>query len=326
MIYLIEWRKLIFTLIITFAIITIPSAENSQVNNNRQKENKKRVVIYPGETAKSVANKLFENNIIRDRETFLFWARVLDCDKKLKPGRYYFAINTKILKVLKTLTTGGENKTLVIIPEGYTIKDIARLLHNEGICAEEDFAQACHNKTLLCSLNIKASSAEGYLFPDSYDFIIPSEPQDIISIMVNRFWQVYQELHSHRPIDTVLIIASLVEKEAKLDVERPIIASVFYNRLKNKMRLQSCATVQYVLPVRKEQLSIEDTKINSPYNTYLHLGLPPTPICSPGKASLIAAIRPANTKYLYFAVDTNGRHFFSKTFSEHQKFLRTKKK
>jgi UPF0755 protein len=115
-----------------------------------------------------------------------------------------------------------------------------------------------------------------------------------------------------------------VEKEAKIDDERSIIASVFYNRLKYRMPLQSCATVQYILPIHKEVLSVEDTKIESPYNTYLHPGLPPTPICSPGKASLIAAIKPTQTKYLYFALDKNGSHYFSKNFSEHQEFLRKK--
>ncbi len=316
-----------FVLILFAIYLTILTCEiKTKTDKYYSKEHRIRIIIYPGETAKSVADKLYENNIIRDRQTFLFWAKILGCDKKIKSGRYYFLPNTKIIKALKILTTGGESRVLVIIPEGYTIKEIARLLFNEGICAENDFIHECSNKSLLNSLNIRASSAEGYLFPDSYDFIIPSDPKNIISIMVNRFWQVYQEIHNNKSLDTVLIIASLVEKEAKLDSERPIIASIFYNRLKNKMPLQSCATVQYVLPMHKEQLSIEDTKINSPYNTYIHLGLPPTPICNPGKASLIAAIKPAKTDYLYFAVNANGAHFFSKTFSEHQKFLRRRKK
>lgn len=317
-----------YSILILFAIsLTIITCETkAKANKHYSKEDRIRIIIYPGETAKSVADKLYGNNIICDRQTFVFWAKILGYDKKIKSGRYYFLPNTKIISALRILTTGGENRALVVIPEGYTIKEIARLLYNEGICTEDDFIQECQNKNLLNSLNIKASSAEGYLFPDSYDFIIPSDPRDIISIMVKRFWQVYQEIRSNKSLDTVLIIASLVEKEAKLDAERPIIASVFYNRLKNKMPLQSCATVQYVLPVHKEQLSIEDTKINSPYNTYLHLGLPPTPICNPGKASLIAAIKPAKTEYLYFAVNNNGAHFFSKTFSEHQKFLRRRKK
>jgi UPF0755 protein len=119
-------------------------------------------------------------------------------------------------------------------------------------------------------------------------------------------------------------IASIIEKEAKLANERPIIASVFYNRMKYNMSLQSCATIEYILPNHKEQLSIEDTKISSPYNTYLHQGLPPTPICNPGKASLLAAINPAKTKYLYFAIDNGDAHHFSKSFAEHQQFLRSK--
>jgi UPF0755 protein len=145
--------------------------------------------------------------------------------------------------------------------------------------------------------------------------------------MVKRFWQIYNEIvksKNQKSIDTIVTIASLVEKEAKLENERPIIASVFYNRLRYKMLLQSCATVEYVLSNHKEQLSIEDTKIQSPYNTYLHRGLPPTPICNPGRASLVAATQPVQTKYLYFAVDNNSSHHFSKSFTEHQNFLRNK--
>jgi UPF0755 protein len=148
--------------------------------------------------------------------------------------------------------------------------------------------------------------------------------------MVKQFWQVYQNIQNsktknEKSIDSIVTIASIIEKEAKLENERPIIASVFYNRMQYNMPLQSCATVEYILSNHKEQLSIEDTKTPSLYNTYLHRGLPPTPICSPGKASLLAAINPAKTKYLYFAIDKNDSHHFSTSFAAHQQFLKEKK-
>jgi UPF0755 protein len=297
-----------------------------------------KIIIYGHETASDIAKKLHDSGIIHNTTPFLFWARILGYDKKIKAGRYNFQESSNLFIVLKTLSQGGVNKTLVTIPEGYNIQEIARLLESEGICSAKSFIKACSDKTLLTSLNINNAIAEGYLFPDSYDFSISANPNEIIERMVKRFWQVFNEIQNSKvtqsvilsraknlnSIDSIVTIASLVEKEAKLDNERPIIASVFYNRLKYNMLLQSCATVEYVLNSHKEQLSVEDTKIASPYNTYLHRGLPPTPICNPGQASLIAAINPAQTKYLYFAVDSNDSHHFSKSFSEHQAFLKSK--
>lgn len=320
-------RNALILLVLSIAILLLwqPSAGSSVKSNSKTAT---RVIIYPNESATEVAMKLADNGIIKNPQTFLFWSKILGYDKKIKSGRYYFSSKSKTLDVLKTLERGGENKALIVIPEGYSMKEIARLLENEGICSEKDFLNACSDKTLISSLNINSSLAEGYLFPDSYDFTIATPPAEVIQRMIKRFWQVYNEIQrskSQKALDTIICIASLVEKEAKLENERPIIASVFYNRLKYNMPLQSCATVQYILPNHKGLLSAEDTKIPSPYNTYLHRGLPPTPICNPGRAALVAAVYPAQTKYLYFAVDNNYSHHFSRSFTEHQNFLRRKK-
>ncbi|MCS7258251.1 MAG: endolytic transglycosylase MltG [candidate division WOR-3 bacterium] len=286
------------------------------------------ITIYPHEKATTVAQKLFDAGIIRNPNVFIIWARILGYDKKIKPGRYKFTPNEKLLKLLKTLSIGGEQKIFITIPEGYTIKQIGELLDKEGICSKDEFYKACHNQDLINSLNIKAQSLEGYLFPDSYDFLFNSSPEEIIKRMVKRFFEIISKISDIKNpywLDSIVRIASLVEKEAKLDEERPIIASVFYNRLRRKMPLQSCATIQYILEHPKNVLTLEDTKLPSPYNTYLNLGLPPTAICNPGQASLQAAIFPQKTNYLYFAVSKDGRHYFSKTFAEHEKFLRTKR-
>lgn len=331
----IKQRNKLITLQVLLSILVVVYCNSHTYKN----EKKQMIIINSHETAATIASKLHENSIIKSQKAFLFWARIFGYDRKIKSGRYHFAINSNVFDVLKTLNRGGEDKVLVTIPEGYRIKEIAKLLSSEGICSEKEFLKACADITLLRSLNIDYPLAEGYLFPDSYDFMIPSEPKDIIEKMVKRFWQVFEEIQKSKvtqgvilssaknpsSIDTIVTIASLIEKEAKLPNERSIIASVFYNRLKYNMPLQSCATVEYVLPNHKEQLSVEDTKTQSPYNTYLHRGLPPTPICSPGKASLIAAINPTKTKYLYFAIDKDDAHHFSKTFTEHQQFLKEKK-
>lgn len=317
--------KLIF-LIILISVFSFLRCGNQIKTNTENKV----VIINHNETAVSVALKLKDSGIIHDTKTFIFWTRIFGYDKRIKSGRYHFSSEANIFNIIKTLNRGGEDKVLITIPEGYRIKEIAKVLSSEGICSEKEFIKACADVTLLRSLNIDNPIAEGYLFPDSYDFPIPSEAKEIVERMIQRFWQVYNESQkskneSQKYIDLIVTIASIIEKEAKLANERPIIASVFYNRLKNNMLLQSCATVEYILPNHKEQLSVEDTKTPSPYNTYLHRGLPPTPICSPGKASLLAAINPAKTKYLYFAINNGDAHHFSKSFAEHQQFLRDKK-
>lgn len=320
-------KKLIKSAINIFLLVIFAIGCNQPLNKNNQSSQV--IIIYPNENLASIAQKLATNKIISDPKIFLFWAKVLKYDRKIKAGRYRFLTNQRTLKVLKELSRGQESKLLITIPEGYNIKDIAKLLAQQGICAEQSFLNACHDKKLLDSLNINNSTVEGYLYPDTYDFMFGAEPKEIICRMVKRFWQIFTELSINRIenkkyIDSIVTLASIIEKEAKIDSERPIIASVFYNRLKAKMPLQSCATVQYILPHRKENLSIEDTKIDSPYNTYIYLGLPPSPICNPGKASILAAIKPAKTQYRFFAVDENGHHRFSKTFSEHQQFVKAK--
>jgi UPF0755 protein len=317
--------KLILIILLVSVFFSIRCGNQVQTNTE-----KKVIIINHSETAVTVATKLKENGIIHNTKTFLFWTRVLGYDKKIKSGRYHFSKDANIFNIIKNLNHGGEDKVLVTIPEGYRIKEIAKVLSSEGVCSEKEFLKACADATLLHSLNIDNSVAEGFLFPDSYDFSIPSEAKEIVERMVKRFWQVFEEIQnsktkSQKYIDSIVTIASIIEKEAKLANERPIIASVFYNRMKYNMPLQSCATVEYILPNHKEQLSVEDTKTPSPYNTYLHRGLPPTPICNPGKASLLAAINPAKTRYLYFAVDNGDAHHFSKSFAEHQQFLRDKK-
>jgi UPF0755 protein len=297
--------------------------------NHLSSKELRKVVILPGENAYRIAIKLRDAGIINNPNTFILFSRLLGYDKKFKAGNYKFCPDERYLKIFRTLSENSERRVLITIPEGYTIKQIGELLEREGICSKDKFYTATKDIEFIRSLKVPQNYLEGYLFPDSYDFLFSSDPKEIISQMVNRFWEIISELTPVKNlarIDTVVKIASLIEKEAKLSDERPIIASVFYNRLKRKMPLQSCATIQYILPVSKEILSIEETKIPSPYNTYRYSGLPPTPICNPGKESLRAALYPRKTDYLYFAVDKNGAHHFSKTFKEHEEFIARRRK
>lgn len=287
------------------------------------------VLIKSGLSTRNIADTLYRYGVIDNPQKFRILARVCGFDKRLRQGRYEFIRNTEEFFVLWKMTRRGRVGVRVTIPEGFTMQKIAEVLEAQGVCPATDFLRACQDRILLDSLGISLNSAEGYLFPDTYEFEIGADPSAVIERMVRRFRAVYEELviseqaddSTKFPIDVTpatVILASIVEREAVQPQEAPIIAGIFRNRLARGMPLQSCATVEYVLPVHKERLTLEDTRIDSPYNTYLHPGLPPGPICNPGRTALAAALRPESTEYLYFLSRGDGTHIFSKTWHEHE--------
>ncbi|MEO0092992.1 MAG: endolytic transglycosylase MltG [candidate division WOR-3 bacterium] len=286
-------------------------------------------ILYKNEPVRITAFRLKEAGIIDNPIRFILFAKLFGYERKLKSGKYNLATDLDELLTLKILTKGGKSKTLITIPEGKTLKQIAEILEQQGICSKPDLLRQAANESFLFNFGIKAKSAEGYLFPDTYEFEIQSEPEQVLTRMIKRFFSVYNSLLAPKTnlsvalsLHEIVTLASIVEAEAKLDDERPIIASVFLNRLKRKLPLQSCATVEYILKERKPRLSVADLKIESPYNTYLNPGLPPGPICNPGKNSLQAVLAPAKTDYLFFVSRGDGSHQFSKTSQEHQLAIR----
>jgi UPF0755 protein len=216
----------------------------------------------------------------------------------------------KILKILKK--TKKNNMIKLTIPEGNNIKQTADIISKIINIDKKKFIEIANNKKL-----------EGYLMPETYFINSKTNEEQIIEIMYNEFNKkitpdIKRKIKKmNTTLNNIIIIASIIEKEAVLDEERQIIASVFYNRLKNKMKLQSCSTVLYAIGSVKNKLSIEDTKFNSPYNTYIHSGLPPGPISNPGMKSINAAINPSNTDYLFFVSIDNNSHMFAKKYSDH---------
>ncbi|NLJ78309.1 MAG: endolytic transglycosylase MltG [Tissierellia bacterium] len=289
--------------------------------------------IPEGASSKRIANILKERGLIRNELIFQIVVRMNDMSANLKAGLYSMDTGMDIDDIIQVLSEGGKNKNVskVTIPEGYEIRQIADELSEMGMIDREKFLELTSNKEyfeddypFLKQLDA-GSGLEGYLFPSTYEFYADSTEDDIIRRMLDQFQQVYEE-NIEEYMDTVdlslnevMTLASIIEREAKRDDERELISSVFYNRLKQGMLLQSCATVQYALEERKEELSDKDTRIESEYNTYINKGLPPAPIASPGKGSMIAAIRPADGDYLYFRTkeDGTGAHVFSRTYSEH---------
>ncbi|MEO0021813.1 MAG: endolytic transglycosylase MltG [candidate division WOR-3 bacterium] len=287
---------------------------------------KREVVIKPGMSILEIATALKEKGIISSALIFQLIARLDRYDQRIQPGRYRFIPNSDPKLVLKMLARETPAFLFVTIPEGATTRQIAKILAENGICPADSFLTACADTALLRSLDIPLATAEGWLFPETYEFQTGSDPRHLVRRLVHQFRATYESLRRESRTalsePQVVILASIVEKEARVPEEFPVIAGVFLNRLRRHIPLQSCATVQFILPQPKERLSNEDLKIDSPYNTYLHPGLPPGPICNPGKQALRAVLHPAEHNYLFFVARGDGTHIFSRTPQEHEAALR----
>ncbi|MDD3726675.1 MAG: endolytic transglycosylase MltG, partial [Candidatus Ratteibacteria bacterium] len=274
----------------------------------------KLVEIPEGANAVDVAKLLQEKGIIKNDDWFLYLTKRYNVQEKLQAGIYEFSGRTPLKEVIKKLSHGDVILVRVTVPEGSTVKDIADILEKKELVSKEEFIEYA----------LETKKLEGMLFPDTYLFPHKTSVEAIASTMYKRFRQVFEEVYGEPVTDTnfqkvkeIVTVASIVEKEAGYDSERRIIAGIIYKRLKKNMPIQSCATVIYATGKQKSRLSTSDLKVRSPYNTYIHRGLPPGPICNPGLSSLKAAINPAKTDYLYFVSMGDGRNYFSKTYTEH---------
>jgi UPF0755 protein len=288
------------------------------------------VVIAKNATATQIADVLEHRGVLRSRTEFLACLKLSGKGKSLRAGTFVLDRYKNPFYIIQRLTSGGKTDILVTIPEGRSLYETADILKSKGVANREEFIRLCSDRNFINTLGIKTTNLEGCLFPDTYSFRAGSADSQVIRVLVDNFLSRMQKYGVTDPdsFRKVLILASLVEKEAKYDDERPIIARVFLNRLQNGRPLESCATVIYAIKnnpydlydpeeIRKIALTEKDLKVQSPYNTYLYAGLPPGPICSPGEKSIAAAIRPADSDYLYFVAKGDGRHQFSRTYREH---------
>ncbi|HEX6971688.1 MAG TPA: endolytic transglycosylase MltG [Limnochordia bacterium] len=285
------------------------------------------VTIEPGATAAEIADTLVAARVIRHRAAFILASRLFGLDRSLRPGDYRFSRGMDVLSVMRRIQRGDVITVRVTIPEGYTLEQISALLAEKGLVDREKFIKAARDDRYAFGkgfpIDKPSRSLEGYLFPDTYRIVPGRSEEEIIRQMVARFMEVaYPVLaagreRTGRSIHDLLTMASIIEKEAVIDEERPLIASVFYNRLARGMPLQSDPTVQYALHGDPAPLSYADLLIDSPYNTYRYPGLPPQPISNPGLASIRAAVDPADSPYLYFVARGDGSHIFSRTYRDH---------
>ncbi len=288
------------------------------------KQEVRTLFIPPGASFRWVALKLEEMGVIRDADRFSLLARMRRAVKQIKAGEYEFTTSMSPWRVLDMLIDGRVKEYTVTIPEGYNLKQIAELLASKGLVEREDFLSLAYDREFIESLGLEGNSLEGYLFPDTYRFNKLMGARGIVRKMVDNFNRVYREIEAEATrqglsMKEVVTLASIIEKEAKLDEEKPLISAVFHNRLRMGLKLQSDPTVIYGLPSFDGNLRKEDLLTPTPYNTYIISGLPPGPISNPGRASLIAAVRPAPVDYLYFVSRNDGSHHFSRTLMEHNR-------
>lgn len=287
------------------------------------------ITVRRGASAGQIGTMLHRDGVIEHPAVFKYLALAAGLNRKLKAGRYRFDYPLSAWEALDKIHSGAVVYHQVTIPEGLTMARIAGILAAEAGADSLELMGSFRDTALMNSYGIKAASLEGYLFPETYDFEWGSSAGMIVQRLVESFFANLQPewleeiKKQQRDLHQTVIMASLVEREARVDSERPVVASVFYNRLKARRPLESCATVEYALPRHKNRrLTYDDLEIDSPYNTYRRQGLPPGPICNPGRRSLEAAVFPARTSYLYFVSKGDGGHIFTRTLEEHNRAKR----
>lgn len=287
--------------------------------------------IDQGCSPREISALLKEKDIIRHHELFYQWMKIFDEPQAIQAGQYVIETPITNVELMSQLKKGfiAKQALRITFPEGLKVDQVIKRFTEEGLGDEARFRELCNSdqwdydflpENRVPDIDYRL---EGFLYPDTYDFYLDASEEDMIKKMLDRFDEIYSSEDRARAKELdmtdfqVITMASVIEKEAKLATERSIIAGVFYNRLQTNMALQSCATVQYLFEEPKEVLLIVDTEIESPYNTYLHTGLPPGPIASPGRGAIEAALWPDEHDYYYFVANDDGSHDFNKTYGQH---------
>jgi len=283
------------------------------------------VTIKQGDSMTRIVQRLEEEDLIKDGTGLLVLAKLLGKDRHIQAGRYDFKKGITMYSVFSKLIRGDVTLKEVTIPEGLTIKQIAGILRREIQIDSSEFVKVATEIQFAKSMEIPASNLEGYLFPNTYKFSWGATSEKVVKILVEQFKKTFTDSLRRRAeeinlsLAEVVTLASMIEAEAKDGEEREMISAVYHNRLKQGMLLQCDPTVIYALPELDRPLLLTDLEIDSPYNTYKYPGLPPGPICNPGRASIFAALYPAEVNYLYFVAKGDGTHIFSTTLREHNK-------
>lgn len=283
------------------------------------------VVVDRGMTFSQIAGRFEESGLVRNHLVFKVLGRIFGIEHRAKAGRYRFRPTSSLANVLKALYRGATFREQIIVPPGRRLEQIADLLARAASVDSTEFVTLARDSAFVASLGVPSRSAEGYLFPETYDIEWKEEAPSVLERMVKTFFKVFDdslEAQADRidlSVNQVVTLASIIEKEAYLETEKPRISAVFHNRLKLGMKLQADPTVRFALGKYRGGLRYSDLKVESPFNTYLFHGLPPSPICNPGWASLRAALFPRQgSRDLFFVAQGDGSHYFSANGTEHE--------
>jgi UPF0755 protein len=284
-----------------------------------------RVTIPPGASMRVAADSLSRAGVIRGGTLFRVYASMRGSDRGIKAGTYLLRKNSSWGSVIDALRSGKGLVAVVLVPEGFSLSQIEPLLAAKLNQPRDSVAVATRDSALRKQLDVPTATLEGYLFPDTYIFPEGTSARTAVNAMVRQFQKVWKPAWTAR-LDTikmsrneVMSLAAIVEKEAKVPQERPVIAAVYLNRMKHGMLLQADPTVQFALGKHVARVLYRDLDVDSPYNTYKYKGLPPGPIASPGRASIEAALYPANVPYEYFVAFPDGHHEFRADLAGHEK-------
>jgi UPF0755 protein len=287
-----------------------------------------RVIVPRGATFTQAADSLARKGIVGSPRIFRLYGRFTGGDRNIKPGTYLLKHGTPWKDIISALNGGHGLVNTITIPEGYTLSQITPLLARTLKVPAESVQAAVRDTALLARLDIPNPTLEGYVFPDTYAFPIGTTARQAVREMVYAFERRWKPDWDSSIVDLrinrndLVTMASIVEREARLPEERPVIAAVYYNRLRKGMLLQADPTIQYALGHHVGRVLYKDLAVASPYNTYVNKGLPPGPVASPGTASLAAAANPANVPYLYFVASADGHHEFRMTLEQHTSAIR----
>ena len=291
----------------------------SDIASNQQVE----VEIPEGVTYKQAINILYKNNLIRDKNLFIVIGKMTGLDRKIRYGFYSFWGKMSPYQVFRRLRDGKIIEYEITIVEGDSLLEIGPKLSERKLISSSAFNRLVTDEDFIESLNIDAPSLEGYIFPQTYKIPKGTNPKSVLKGMVSKLREEFTDKLRERSKkmgwseNQILTMASIIEKEAITDEERPIISAVYHNRIKKRMPLQADPTAIYGVKSSKLKITRNDLRKKTPYNTYVIKGLPPGPIASPGIKSITAALYPANVPYMYFVSRKNGTHYFSKTWAEH---------
>mgnify|MGYP006277661809 CR=1 FL=1 len=321
-------RLLKFAGLITGAVILILIVYIASILYTPLLETDQEFRIHTGLSLQQIAKLLEDKEVIEDSQKFVLAVKIRGLTTDLKAGYYKFNGLENYSQLINMLVKNRQHTIKITIPEGSTIRDIAEIIEPYFEFTDSSFIAATQGQKLLDRLDLDVKSAEGYLFPDTYYFYPDAEPREIINKMITTLFnkldgRLRQGIDSSDySLHEILTMASIVEGECIFDRERPLVASLYYNRLNRRMHLNADPTIQYIISDGPRRILHKDLKIDSPYNTYRNYGLPPGPVNNPGLKSIEAAIDPADTNYLYMVAKGNGEHAFSRSYN---KFLDNKR-